>query len=55
MKTLVNLKTGDFRVKEVTRNSSTKTEFPDIHLYLASDPIPVPEATESDSETSWAL
>ena len=27
----------------------------DIHLYAAFDPIPIPEATESDSDTAWAL
>lgn len=25
------------------------------HLYAANDPIPVPEAIESDSDTAWGL
>jgi hypothetical protein len=28
---------------------------PEVHPYAATDPIPVPEAGESDSDTAWAL
>ena len=30
-------------------------ERPEDHPYAATDPIPVPEALESDSDTAWAL
>jgi hypothetical protein len=27
----------------------------EVHPYAATDPIPVPEARESDSDTAWAM
>ncbi|MEO8119983.1 MAG: hypothetical protein ABI606_11765 [Rhodoferax sp.] len=42
--------------KEVSEKSSVEEpRCSNIHLYSANDPIPVPEAIESDSDTAWAL
>ncbi|MCX7246080.1 MAG: hypothetical protein NTX31_00125 [Burkholderiales bacterium] len=30
-------------------------EPPEVHPYAANDPIPLPEVSESDSDTDWAL
>lgn len=35
--------------------ATTLPELPEVHPYAATDPIPVPEARESDSDTAWAL
>jgi hypothetical protein len=46
-------------VKKVIETSAEKTPAaPDpaaVHPYAATDPIPVPEALESDTDTAWAL
>lgn len=42
-------------VKEVSEKSPAVPKPPAIHLYSANDPIPVPEAVESDTDTAWAL
>ena len=46
-------------VKKVTEAVSdivpAKPEADVTHPYAATDPIPVPEAVESDSDTTWAL
>lgn len=42
-------------VKEIIRKIAAESESSSIHLYSAFDPIPVPEAIESDTEAAWAL
>jgi hypothetical protein len=37
------------------KKASTSQEVSEAHPYAATDPIPVPEARESDSDTTWAL
>ncbi|MDO8251459.1 MAG: hypothetical protein Q7T78_17310 [Rhodoferax sp.] len=41
--------------KEVSQKSSAEPKHSGIHLYSVNDPIPVPEAIESDSDAAWAL
>jgi len=42
--------------KEVSRRSPAEPQrSSNIHLYSANDPIPVPEAIESNSDAAWAL
>ncbi|MEI6601176.1 MAG: hypothetical protein WCN21_11910 [Comamonadaceae bacterium] len=38
-----------------TAAKKARAQPPEVHPYAASDPIPVPEARESDSDTDWAL
>ena len=38
-----------------TAAKKARAQQPEVHPYAASDPIPVPEARESDSDTDWAL
>ena len=42
-------------VKEVSQKSPVAPEPSIIHPYAASDPIPVPDAVESDGDTAWGL
>ncbi|MFZ4478650.1 MAG: hypothetical protein ACOYNZ_02010 [Rhodoferax sp.] len=47
-------------VKKVVEKASEQTSGQTdpavvVHLYAATDPIPVPEAVESDTDTAWAL
>jgi hypothetical protein len=42
-------------VTKVSHKTLFGTELPGIHPYSASDPIPVPKAIESDTDTAWAL
>ncbi|MEI7538248.1 MAG: hypothetical protein WCJ76_13595 [Comamonadaceae bacterium] len=39
----------------ISEKSSALPESTQVHPYGATDPIPVPEARESDSDTAWAL
>ncbi|WP_114973661.1 hypothetical protein [Rhodoferax ferrireducens] len=41
--------------KEVSQKSPAEPQRSNIHLYSVNDPIPVPEAIESDSDAAWAL
>lgn len=42
-------------VKEVSKKPPAEQKPSTIHLYSVSDPIPVPEAIESDTDTAWGL
>jgi hypothetical protein len=42
-------------VKETSKKSPAQAIPPSAHPYSASDPIPVPEAVESDSDTAWDM
>lgn len=41
--------------KEVAGKSPAELGISGVHLYAVHDPIPVPEASESDTDTAWAL
>lgn len=41
--------------KQVTHKTARETYRPVIHPYSAFDPLPVPEAIESDNDAAWAL
>jgi hypothetical protein len=38
-----------------TEKVSAQPQPREVHPYAATDPIPVPEVRESDSDTAWAL
>jgi hypothetical protein len=42
-------------VTKVSQKTLFGTEMPGIHPYSVTDPIPVPKAIESDTDTAWAL
>ena len=42
-------------VETVPENPPVKPGTDVAHPYAATDPIPVPEALESESDTTWAL
>jgi hypothetical protein len=42
-------------IKTVTRKLPDAPSPSAIHPYSVNDPIPVPEAIESDSDAAWAL
>jgi hypothetical protein len=42
-------------VREVTPKPPTDPEHSAVHPYSVTDPIPVPKAVESDTDTTWAL
>lgn len=44
-------------VKEISQKlrAGPESGLAAIHLYSAIDPIPVPDASESDSDAAWAL
>jgi hypothetical protein len=42
-------------LETVPKKALSVPERPVDHPYAATDPIPVPEALESDSDTTWAL
>ena len=42
-------------VEAVSEKAPGKPEADVVHPYAATDPIPVPEAVESDGDTAWAL
>jgi hypothetical protein len=42
-------------VREVTPKPPAKPDHSAIHPYSVTDPIPVPKAVESDTDTTWAL
>ena len=41
--------------KDLPENPPADRKPPPIHLYAQADPIPVPEAVESDTDTAWGL
>jgi hypothetical protein len=41
--------------KQGTQKSTRAAGHPVIHPYSALDPLPVPEAFESDTDAAWAL
>ena len=41
--------------KHVTYKAARMAERPVIHPYSALDPLPVPEAIESNTDAAWAL
>lgn len=41
--------------QQVIHNTARETQRPVIHPYSALDPLPVPEAIESDNDAAWAL
>lgn len=42
-------------VKEVPPTPPAERKPPSVHPYSPNDPIPVPEAVESDGDTMWGL
>ncbi len=42
-------------LEDVPEKVNAVPEPPEVHPYAATDPIPVPEARESDSDSAWAL
>ena len=42
-------------VKKALEPSPAVPNPADVHPYAATDPIPVPDALESDTDTTWAL
>lgn len=42
-------------VKETSQKLPAQPKPPTVHPYSVNDPIPVPEAVESDSDTAWDL
>ena len=42
-------------VKQELQNSPVEHVPATVHLYSINDPIPVPEAFESDTDTAWGL
>ena len=42
-------------LETVPKKAGALPTLPEVHPYTASDPIPVPEARESDSDSTWAL
>ena len=48
-------KCGGLMVKKVIPKLPLKPEPSTIHLYSANDPIPVPDAIESDTDAVWSL
>lgn len=41
--------------KDLPGNPPADRKTPSVHLYAPADPIPVPEAVESDTDTVWGL
>lgn len=41
--------------KDSPQKPQAETKPPPVHLYSQADPIPVPEAVESDTDTAWGL
>ena len=52
---IVKQKWGGLMVKETSQKSPAEPKPPTVHPYSVNDPIPVPEAVESDSDTAWDL
>lgn len=42
-------------VKEFSKKPPPEQKPSTIHLYSVNDPIPVPDAVESDTDTAWGL
>jgi len=42
-------------LQTIPEKSGAPPALPEVHPYAATDPIPVPEARESNSDTAWAL
>ncbi len=42
-------------IKKDARKRVPAPDLSEFHLYEALDPIPVPDAVESDAEAAWAL
>ena len=45
----------DFMPKDLPKNLPAEVKPPAVHLYAQADPIPVPDAVESDTDTVWGL
>ena len=41
--------------KDAPQNPPAERKPPQVDLYSQADPIPVPEAVESDTDTAWGL
>lgn len=41
--------------KQITQKATRSAGHPVIHPYSALDPLPVPEAIESNTDDAWAL
>lgn len=41
--------------KDSPKDPPAERKPPPVHLYSQIDPIPVPEAVESDTDTAWGL
>jgi hypothetical protein len=45
----------DFMPKDSPQNPPAEVKPPAVHLYSQADPIPVPDAVESETDSVWGL